>query len=55
MKGLGCKSGVVKQAKFEYSWFCKVFNKGLEKEDKKEGLLKRLEHIEGKNETQLEK
>ena len=31
----------------------KVFNKGLEKENKKEGHLKRLKNIEGKNEEQL--
>ena len=31
----------------------KVFTKGLKKEDRKEGLLKRLKNIEGKNEEQL--
>ena len=31
----------------------KIFNKGLDKEEKKEGLLKRLRNIEGKNEEQL--
>ena len=31
----------------------KFFNKGLKEEDKKEGLLKRLKNIEGKNEEQL--
>ena len=35
--------GVIEQAKCEYSRLGKVFNKGLEKEDKKEGLLKRFE------------
>ena len=30
-----------------------VFNKGSEKEDKKEGLLKRLKNIEDKKEKQL--
>ena len=39
---LGYKPGVVEQAKFEYSPLGKFFNKGLEKEDKKEGLLKRF-------------
>ena len=48
------KPGVVEQAKFEYSPLGKVFNKGLEKEDKKEVLFKRLKNIEGKNEEQLE-
>ena len=32
----------------------KVFNKGLSESDKKEGLLKRLKNIEGKNEKPLE-
>ena len=41
-KDLGYKPGVVEQAKFEYSPLGKVFNKRLEKEDKKKGLLKRL-------------
>ena len=31
----------------------KVFTKGLKKEGRKEGLLKRLKNIEGKNEEQL--
>ena len=35
--------GVIEQAKCEYSRLGKAFNKGLEKEDKKEGLLKRFE------------
>ena len=38
---LGYKPRVVKQATFEYSPLGKAFNKGLEKEDKKEGILKR--------------
>ena len=48
------KPGVVEKAKFEYSALAKVFNKGLEKEDKKEELLKGLKNIEDKNEKQLE-
>ena len=47
------KPGVVGQAKFKYSLLEKVFNKGLQKEDKKEGLLKRLRNIEGKDEEKL--
>ena len=43
----------IEQAKFEYSPLGKVFTKGLKKEDKKEGLLKRLKNVEGKNEEQL--
>ena len=30
----------------------KTFNKGLDKDDKKEGLFKRLKNIEDKNEKQ---
>ena len=50
---LGYKPRVNEKAKFEYSPLGKAFNKGLEKEDKKEGLLKRLKNTEGKNEEQL--
>ena len=32
----------------------KVFNKGLDKDDKKEGLFRRLENIKDKNEEQLQ-
>ena len=32
----------------------KVFNKGLDKDDQKEGLFKRLNNIEDKNEEQLQ-
>ena len=53
-KDLGYKPGVVEQAKFEYSPLGTVFNKGLEKEDKKEGFLKRLKNIEWRNKEQLE-
>ena len=31
----------------------KIFNKGLSKEDKKEGILKRLENIKDKNDELL--
>ena len=50
---LGLKPSTVEQAKFEYSPLGKVFNKGLDKEEKKEGLLKRLKNIEDKNEELL--
>ena len=50
---LGYKPDVVQKAKFEYSPLGSVFNKGLDESDKKEGLLKRLNNIEGKNEQQL--
>ena len=32
----------------------KIFNKGLDKDDKKEGLFKRLENIKDRNEEQLQ-
>ena len=50
---LGLKPSTVEQAKFEYSPLGKIFNKGLSKDDKKEGLFKRLENIKDKNEEQL--
>ena len=49
---LGYKPRVAEQPKFEYSLLGKVFNKRSEKEDKKEGLLKRLQNIEDKKEKQ---
>ena len=54
-KDLGYKPGVVEKAKFEYSSLGKVSDKGLDEKDKKEGLLKRLKNIKGKNEEQLKK
>ena len=50
---LGYNTGAVDQAKFEYSPLGKDFNKGLGKEDKKEGLLKRLKNIEGTTKDQI--
>ena len=47
---LGLKPSTIEQAKFEYSPLGKNFNKGLDKDDQKEGLLKRLKNIEDKNE-----
>ena len=41
-KDLRHKSGVVGKSKFEYSQLNKCFNKGSEKKDKKERLLKRF-------------
>ena len=46
---LGLKSGTVEQAKFNYSPLGEIFNKGLDKGDKKEGL----KNIEDKNKKQL--
>ena len=51
---LDIKPSTVAQAKFEYSPLGNIFNKGLSKDDKKEGLLKRLKNIEDKNEKLLE-
>ena len=55
---LGYQPSVVEQAKFDCSPLGKVFNKDLDKEDQKKGLLKRLKNIEskikGKNEKQSE-
>ena len=42
---LDYKPSTVVQAKFEYSLLGNIFNKGLSKDDKKEGLLKRLKNI----------
>ena len=50
---LGLKPSTIEKAKFEYSPLGKIFNKGLSKDDKKEGLLKKINNIEGKNEEQL--
>ena len=47
---LGLKPSTIEQAKFEYSPLGKISNKGLDKDDKKEGLCKRLKNIEDKNE-----
>ena len=43
---LDLKPSTVEQAKFEYSPLGKIFNKGLDKDDQKEGLFKRLKAIE---------
>ena len=51
---LGIKTSTLEQAKFEYSPLSKIFNKGLNKDDKKEGLFKRLKNIKDKNEEQLQ-
>ena len=51
---LGYKPSVIERAKFEYSPLGKIFNKGLDKDDQEEGLLKRLKNIDDKNEEQLE-
>ena len=45
---LNLKPSTVERAKFEYSPLGKMFNKGLSEDDKKEGILKRLENIKDK-------
>ena len=50
---LGLRPSTVEQAKFAYSPLGKVFTKGLEKNDQKERLFKRLKNVQDKNEAQL--
>ena len=45
-ENLGLRPDTIEQARFEYSPLGKIFNKGLDKDDKKEGLFKRLKNIE---------
>ena len=48
VEDLGLKPSTVEQAKFEYPPLGKIFNKGLSEDDKKDGILKRLENIKDK-------
>ena len=50
---LGLKPSTVDQTKFEYSPLGKIVSKGLSEEDKKEGILERLENIKHKNDKLL--
>ena len=52
-KDLNYKPNASEQAKFEYSPLGKVFIDGLDKSDRKEGLLKRLKNIEDKSNNRL--
>ena len=52
-KDLNYKPNAFEQAKFECSALGKVFIDGLDKSDKKEGILKRLKNIEDKSNNQL--
>ena len=52
-KDLGYKPDAFEQAECEYSPLGKVFTDGLDKSDKKEGLLKRLKNIDNKSSNQL--
>ena len=47
------KPSVFEQVKFDYSPLGNIFIKGLDKDDQKEGLFKRLENIKDKNEELL--
>ena len=49
-ENLGLKPNTIEQNRFKYSLLGKSFNKRLDKNDKKEGLFKRLENIKDKNE-----
>ena len=46
---LGLKPNTIEQARFEYSSLGRIFNKGLDKDDKKEELFKKLKKYEQKN------
>ena len=43
---LGLKPSTIEQSEFEYFPLGKIFNKGLSKDAKKEGLFKKLKNIE---------
>ena len=43
---LGRRPSALEKTKFEYSPLSKVFTNGLDKDDQKEGLFKRLKNIE---------
>ena len=51
----GLKPSTIEQTKFAYSTFGKIFNKGLSKDDQKEGLFKRLKNIENKLKMTIKK
>ena len=53
-ENLGLKPSTVTLANFEHSLFGNMFNKGLDKDDQKEAMFKRLENINDKNEEQLQ-
>ena len=50
---LGYEPSVFEQAKFDYSPLGNIFTKGLDKDNQKEGLFKRLENIKDENEKLL--
>ena len=50
---LGYKPSVGEQAKFDYSPLGNIFSKGLDKDDQKEGIFKRLGNIKDENQQLL--
>ena len=48
-----CKQSVFEQVKFNYSSLGSIFTKGLDKDNHKEELFKRLENMKDKNEELL--
>ena len=52
-KDLGLKPGTIEQTKFEYSPFGKIFNKGLDNDNQKEGLFKRLKNFENAQKNKI--
>ena len=50
---LGYKPSALEQARFDYSPLSKFLNKGSKEDKKKEGPLKILKNIKGKNDEQL--
>ena len=53
-KDLNYKPDPIQKTKFEYSPLGQIFNKGLELNEKQEGLLKRLKNLEDKADNQLD-
>ena len=51
---LSLKPNTIEQAKFEYSPLGKISNRGSDKDDKKEGLFKRLKILTMHKKTYLE-
>ena len=47
---LGYKPSVLEQAKFSFPPLGNIFTKGLNRDDQKEGLFKRLKNVKDKNE-----
>ena len=50
---LGLKPSNIEQAKCEYSPLGKSFNQGLDKDDQKEGLFKRLKNTENAQKSKI--